>query len=456
MTQRLKRSSVNHWTSCLLGLLVWWCASSAAFAVQGQSPAPASLRTELLLEAVSGRVVHSVDLHAARHPASLTKLMTAYLTFEALAGGLVQPDDELTVSAHVAAQPTTRLGLTRGQRIRLEDALRATLVSSANDAAVALAEHLGSSEAAFAQLMTGTAERLGMHNTVFRNATGLPHDEQVTTAYDMGRLARAVVEEYPDLYARYSTAEYRYKGRVRTSTNALMRDYPGADGIKTGYTCGSGFNLIASAVRDGRRLIGVILGARTKDERNGRMRELLDLGFKTEPGSLDAALSLDELTAPRAGRPPIVLTGKACGSGAGCSAVPLTSAKGLSGWAVLLGNFRGKPYAEQALAKACKSTSEDLRGKPALIERSRPEFSLWTALMVGYSQADAKAVCKGLDQSAQPCRVLAPQGISKALGKPPKDLANSPTPSKKKKTTGKTKSKTKPKSKSKPTSTQSD
>jgi D-alanyl-D-alanine carboxypeptidase len=413
---RRGRHSWLHWLGAL--------ALLAQGALAAPRAAEESLRAELLFEPESGVILHESDAGAARYPASLTKLMTAYLTFEALGGGFIKEDDLITVSAHVAAQPTSRLGLRRGEKITVADALRATLVSSANDAAVALAEHLGQTEAAFAELMTGTAERLGMHHTVFRNASGLPNDSQVTSAFDMAKLARAVIAEYPEYYARFSTAEYTWKGKPRRSTNALMRDYPGADGIKTGYTCGSGFNLIASAVREGRRLVGIVMGARSKEERNGRMRELLDLGFKTGLAELESPTTLDSLNPGAPGRPPMVLSGKACGSGAGCSRTPLTTTE-LPGWAVLLGSFRGKPYAEQALAKACRNSEEDLRGTPALVERARPEYSLWTALLVGYTQSEARQACKSLGKRDQVCRVLAPQGIKKTLGKPPPSKSKS-------------------------------
>jgi len=373
-------------------------------------------RSELLFEFGSNRVLHQAAAGEPRFPASLTKLMTVYLAFQALSEGLVAADDPITASAHVAAQPRSRLGLLRGETIRFGDALQATLVSSANDAAVAIAEHLGESEEAFARLMTGTALRLGMQNTRFVNASGLPHDAQRTTAQDMALLARAVLADYPALYARYSVAEYQWKGTPKRSTNALMRGYPGTDGMKTGYTCGSGFNLIATVERDGRRLVGVVLGAQTSRERNRRMQELLDSGFGQPREGLLAGLSIDEMQVAAAGAPPVVINSGTCPSG-GCTRAPVTGGE-LPGWAVLIGNYAGKTKAERALTRACGATEQGLRGTPALIERATPEITHWTALMVGYSQTEARQACRQIDRSGQPCRVLAPQGLRKTLGRP--------------------------------------
>lgn len=383
---------------------------------ESQPAEPSPHRAELVFEFGSNRVLHEVAAGEARFPASLTKLMTVYLAFQALAEGLVSAEDVLTASAHVAAQPRSRLGLQRGDTIRFGEALRATLVSSANDAAVALAEHLGDSEEAFARLMTGTALRLGMQNTRFVNASGLPHEAQRTTAQDMALLARAVLSDYPALYARYSVAEYHWKGTPKRTTNALMRDYPGTDGMKTGYTCGSGFNLIATVERDGRRLVGVVLGAQSSRERNRRMQELLDRGFERPREGLLAGLSIDEMRGTSAGPPPVVINSGTCPSG-GCTRAPVTGGE-LPGWAVLIGNYAGKTKAERALTRACGATEQGLRGTPALIERGTPQYTRWTALMVGYSQVEARQACKQIDRSGQPCRVLAPQGLRKTLGRP--------------------------------------
>jgi D-alanyl-D-alanine carboxypeptidase len=408
----------------LLVLLMLWLAPAGAVIAAGKQkpaapapePEPSPFRAELVFEYGSNRVLHEAAAGEARFPASLTKLMTVYLAFQALSEGLVSEDDLITVSAHVAVQPRSRLGLKRGEKIRFDEALRATLVSSANDAAVALAEFLGESEENFARLMTGTALRLGMQNTRFVNASGLPNEAQRTTAHDMGLLARAVLSEYPGLFARYSVAEYPWRGQQKRSTNALMRDYPGTDGMKTGYTCGSGFNLIATAERDGRRLVGVVLGARSSRERNRRMQALLDQGFASPVAGLLSGISLDEVPTIPAGVPPSVIDSGTC-PGGGCTRAPITSGE-LPGWAVLIGDFTGKSNAERALTRACGSTERSLRGQPALIERGTPEYTTWTALMVGYSQDEARKACKQIDKAGQVCRVLAPQGIRKTLGRP--------------------------------------
>lgn len=230
----------------------------------------------IVIDAGSGKILESTNAQALRHPASITKVMTLYLTFKALRQGTLRINQALPVSDFAAAQAPSKLGLTPGSSIRVRDAILALVTQSANDAAVVLAESLGGTESNFATKMTAQARQLGMANTVYRNASGLPDDDQVTTARDMATLARAIYFDFPDYYRLFSTASFSYGGHVYKNHNHLMQRYHGMDGIKTGYIRASGFNLIASAVRGKTRLIAVIFGGNTAKERDRAMAALLD------------------------------------------------------------------------------------------------------------------------------------------------------------------------------------
>ena len=233
----------------------------------------------LIIDTTSGRVLHETNADLTRYPASLTKMMTLYLLFEALERGSVTLDDTLPISAHAASQPPTKIGLRPGQSISLENAILALVTKSANDIAAAVAEYLGGSESRFAWSMTEKAHQIGMSRTSFVNASGLPDPDQVTTARDMATLGLALLYDYPNYYHYFSTDRFYYGGAVHANHNRLLGSYSGLDGIKTGYTSASGYNLVASAFRDGRRFIGVVLGARSPVDRGMIMAGLLDQAF---------------------------------------------------------------------------------------------------------------------------------------------------------------------------------
>ncbi len=236
----------------------------------------------IVVDAESGEVLFARHADSRRYPASITKVMTLYLTFEALAEGKVKLDDVLTVSPHAASQPPSKLGLAAGQTITLDNAMRATAVRSANDMAVALAEHIGGSESRFTAQMTLKARELGMTQTRYVNANGLPDARQLTSARDLAILARAIMRDYPQYYRYFGLHDWAYNGRDYRNTNGLLRGGSGYDGMKTGYTNASGYNLAASAVRDGRRIITVVLGGRSTASRNAHVAALMDTGFEVE------------------------------------------------------------------------------------------------------------------------------------------------------------------------------
>lgn len=231
---------------------------------------------DIVVDANSGSVLHSTNPDAPRHPASLTKIMTLYMLFEQLEAGKLSLRTALPVSARAAAQAPSKLGLKPGETIAVEDAIRAIVTRSANDVAVVIAEALGGDEDAFCRLMTARAQSLGMHKTVYRNASGLPNDAQITTARDQALLGRVIQDRFPKYYSYFSTTRFSYRGKSIANHNRLLGKVEGVDGIKTGYTNASGFNLVTSMRRSGRHVVAVVLGGRSGSSRDEKMRSLVN------------------------------------------------------------------------------------------------------------------------------------------------------------------------------------
>ena len=263
--------------SIVLGLALSLCVLAVSPLVAAQ---PAEARyASIVIDADTGEVLRSRNADTRRYPASLTKMMTLYMLFEAVDNGRLALKSTLTVSKRAARQPASKLGLRAGSPITVEDAIRALIVKSANDIAVVVAETLGGTEAKFAKRMTDKARALGMSRTTFRNASGLPNRRQRSTARDMARLARALMRDFPHRYHYFDDQRFGYRGQMHRTPNQLLGRYRGMDGMKTGYIRASGFNLVASAERKGRRVIAVVFGGRTARSRNIHMANLLDLGF---------------------------------------------------------------------------------------------------------------------------------------------------------------------------------
>jgi D-alanyl-D-alanine carboxypeptidase len=231
--------------------------------------------SSIVVDGNSGATLSANNPDASRHPASLTKIMTLYLLFERIEAGTMKLDSEMEVSERASEQAPTKLGLRPGQTIRVEDAIKGLVTRSANDAAVVIAEAIGGDEAEFAKLMTRKARSLGMTRTVYRNASGLPNDEQVTTARDQSTLGRAIQDRFPRYYRYFSITAFNYHGQSIRNHNHLLGKIEGVDGIKTGYTRSSGFNLVTSMRRGNRHLIGVVMGGRSGGSRDATMRNLL-------------------------------------------------------------------------------------------------------------------------------------------------------------------------------------
>jgi D-alanyl-D-alanine carboxypeptidase len=250
-------------------------ATAAAVAISPAAAGPA-----LLFDIANGRVIYAEDQDDQWFPASLAKIMTAYLVFEAIKDGKLSLDGKVTVSELAHSQIPSRIGMPVGTELRVELALHAVIVKSANDAAIMLAEALAGSHDAFVVRMNATAQRLGMTRTRFVNANGVPAPEQVTTARDLARLTVAVVRDFPEYAHLWSMPEIQIGKRRMRNHNPLLRNYDGADGIKTGFICDSGFNIVASATRDGHRLVAVVLGEVSGSERSVRAANLLEHGFR--------------------------------------------------------------------------------------------------------------------------------------------------------------------------------
>jgi D-alanyl-D-alanine carboxypeptidase len=378
---------------------------------------------DIVIDAESGEILHSTDPDKLRHPASLTKMMTLYLTFQALEAGRVGLNQYLPVSANAAEQPPSKLGLRPGQRIRLEDAILGLVTESANDVAVVLAEWMGGSEDGFADMMTRQAKSLGMSRTHFNNPSGLPNDGQVTTARDMAVLGDALITHFPQYYPYFSHDSFVYGGINHHNHNHLMDRYDGMDGIKTGYIRASGFNLVASAKRGDTRLIGVVFGGHSTLERDNRMAKLLDQSF---------ALSAREKISPR------VVNGSANGAqgdgdddNAGVSgyvglpakaasgfpsrqpatrAVVAQLATGANNWGVQIGAFSDQGAARQALSDLI-STSPQVLG--VATPQVQPVSSgggamMYRARLIALDQGTAESICGWYVKQGQACQTLSP------------------------------------------------
>ncbi len=259
-------------------------------------PSRALAAPALVFDPYKGTILYQEDMDALWHPASLTKLMTAYLTFEALREKRITLKTKITVSKNANAQAPSKIGLPVGASMTVDLALRALLVKSANDVAVMLAEAISGSEPAFVRRMNETAKLLGMRRTRFVNPNGLPDDRQISTARDMAYLARALIQQYPEYAHFFKVTHLKIGKRRMRNFNKLLRTFEGADGMKTGFVCASGYNLVASATRNGRKLVAVVLGGRTGNARNARAASLLDHGFNRYGWRAMFGKNIDELT----------------------------------------------------------------------------------------------------------------------------------------------------------------
>lgn len=386
----------------------------------------AAKAASIIVDARTGEVLHEQDADAITHPASLTKMMTLYLTFDALDDGRLTLDETMPVSAWAESMSPTKLGVRTGSTLRVETAILALVTKSANDAAVVLAEALGGSESRFAEMMTRKARELGMRNTVFRNASGLPNMEQVTTARDFSLLSRAMLADHPKYYPYFSRRSFVYGGRPLANHNHLMARYEGMDGIKTGYTVASGFNLAASATRDGRRLVGVVLGGKSAVSRDNRMATLLDQAFgKPNRGREDGPLIAsadrtaneppdaegdddDEPVVKAKAAPPKRVTVQL--ASASMAAAPVVSTmKSGEKWGIQVGAFASRDASQKALTQAVKQAPFLLRGaRHNVAEAKNGKEKVFRARLVGMDEKSARKACSELSKHGHHCVAVAP------------------------------------------------
>jgi D-alanyl-D-alanine carboxypeptidase len=360
---------------------------------------------DIVIEGESGRILHATDPDGPRHPASLTKMMTLYLTFQALENGRLSLNDSLPVSAHAAEQSPSKLGLRPHQHIRVEDAILGVVTESANDAAVVLAEGIGGDESHFAQMMTAEAHALGMNHTIYRNASGLPNPAQVTTARDMAVLGHALVYHFAQFYPYFSHASFTYAGITHENHNHLMERYDGMDGIKTGYIRASGFNLVASAMRGDTRLIGVVFGGPSTTARDNQMALLLDNGF-TQMNGESAPHMASETRNPNFAQG----DGGAADEESEYVSLPAKTAM-LSpsvvvagNWGVQIGAYDNPDLGHQALANLVRTMPQLLSNADQIIEKvSIGGIFMYRARLVGMDERTARSVCSFMVRHGRSC-----------------------------------------------------
>ncbi|MBQ9235838.1 MAG: D-alanyl-D-alanine carboxypeptidase [Alphaproteobacteria bacterium] len=269
------------------------------FSVIGNASAAARSRSisSIVVDAATGKVISSSNADERRYPASLTKLMTLYIAFDALDKGALKPSDRLKISRFAANREPSKIGVRAGETISVDLAIKAIIVKSANDCATVLAEALGGTEDKFAQIMTQTARELGMKHTTFKNASGLPHKDQKTTARDMAILGSAIYHHFPEYYNLFSTSKFQYKGTTFYNHNHLLKQFKGTDGMKTGYTAAAGYNIVTSAQRGGKRVIAVTMGHNTIKERDRKVAQMMESGLNKIKGSTSTKM-MAELKLP--------------------------------------------------------------------------------------------------------------------------------------------------------------
>ena len=383
----------------ILGLILLpWASAHARYA-------------SIVIDVQTGEVLHAINADTRNYPASLVKMMTLYTAFEALEQGRLKLEQDLKVSRRAAGMTPSRLGLKAGSTIRAEDAILAMVTKSANDAAVVLAEAMGKNEMKFASMMTKKARALGMKRTRFRNASGLPNRRQLSTARDLATLGQALMRDFPQYYHLFSTREFTYDGNGRTykNHNRLLERYEGTDGIKTGYTRASGFNLAASVEREGRRLIAVVLGGKSARSRDRHISKLLDRGF-TKVARLADQESFKSASGNSAERPSFnVKTAYRAAAKAKTvakMAISKSSAShsSIASYSVQVGAYYGYHLAKRAAAKAAQLVPELLSNSRAWISQIKgKKRRIFLARLVGLSKSQANQACLKLRSENMDC-----------------------------------------------------
>lgn len=390
--------------------------------------AMAAKYASIVINADNGRVMYARNADAMRYPASLTKIMTLYLLFEEIKSGRMDMDSRIGVSRLAASRSPSKLYLKPGQSISAEQAIYALVTKSANDVATAVSEAISGTERSFAKRMTRKARALGMRKTIFKNASGLPHSQQKTTARDMARLAVAMRRDFPRLYSYFSTQSFNWKGRKFGNHNKLLAHYSGTDGIKTGYINASGFNLVASVKRHGVRLIGVVFGGKTSRSRDAHMMKILDAQFKrAKPAEISAQMAAVNIPQKLPKSPPErsalikvrrlanqplpkdefldspqrdkrVITSNRTSS----DTMPAVIVDEV--WSVQIGSFAQRVNAHRAAAQARRMADNVLGMTPARLTLvTSGDMPLWRVRFHNLDETQARSACAVLFAEGSPC-----------------------------------------------------
>ncbi len=405
-----------------------------------RSPA-SSAGPSIVFEASTGNVIHSDSPGAPWYPASLTKLMTAYLAFHAIRDGKMSLKSKLIITEHAQRQPASKVGMPVGSKITLEKALQILIVRSANDLAVAIAEGVSGSEEQFVKLMNAWARRLGMTGTYFANPHGLPDPRQVSTARDMGLLAKAIVVQFPEHANIFKKTEIKIGKRQFRAWNTLLKKMPGADGLKTGFICSSGYNLVGSATRNGRRLVAVVLGAKSSSARTNATQEALEKGFAAGKG--EGRTVADYSNGGLFQSAPYDMKSVVCKRK---SDTPLVSPWGVHGWGVEFGRFENRAKAHIVLRDNLMALRNIIyTGRGAVVRDYRNKQL--ASIMYGVPQQQARDICTHFQKASVACKTF-----EKGYFKPPKSAKKKKRKKKKKKRRARKKKKKKKKKRSTPKS----
>ncbi|WP_297325877.1 D-alanyl-D-alanine carboxypeptidase family protein [Nitrosomonas sp.] len=396
---------------------------TAIFLLFATNPTHASpLHASIVIDADTGAVLHQSNADASRYPASLTKMMTLYMLFEALEQRKMTLDTRMPVSAHAASMPSTNINLQTGDTISVRDAIPALIVRSANDVAAVVAEALGNTEVGFARMMTDKAHKLGMRSTTFRNASGLPNSEQKTTARDLVTLSARLMKDFPQHYHYFSTRSFSYKGTTYNSHNRMVRNTQGVDGLKTGFIRASGFNVATSAKRGDRRVIAVVMGGHTAAARDQQMAQLLNRSFTREIATQVASNTNNAHVAPvtvqkvsasiPASKPAPVL--HKTPESAALSKIAQTdtraepqkiAAMNNKSWEVQIGSYLEHDRAQTQAQAATRW----IPGAVVITEVEVSNRKLYRARLVGLQENQARTACQNLSRQKMECLVVRSQ-----------------------------------------------
>ncbi|QOJ24266.1 MAG: D-alanyl-D-alanine carboxypeptidase [Gammaproteobacteria bacterium] len=384
------------------------------------NPVQANSRSaSIVIDADTGAVLHESHADASRYPASLTKMMTLYLLFEAIEHRRMTLDSRMPVSVHAASMPSTNIGLRAGDSISVREAIPALIVRSANDVAAVVAEALGTSEAGFGRMMTEKARKLGMHSTTFRNASGLPNNEQKTTARDMVTLSMRLIKDFSKYYHYFSTQSFSYKGITYKSHNRMVRNMPGVDGLKTGFIRASGFNVATSAKRGNRRLVAVVMGGNTAAARDQHMAQLLDRSFNQGSTQLagNTATSLAASTDTKKDKILVSKPKSAAAIERGTESSVRSASKPASNsppqvqkpalqpsnsWSVQIGSYQ---ESDRAHAQA-QAAARWVPGEVVVTEVEISNRKMYRARLIGLQEHQARNACQSLTRQGMGCLVV--------------------------------------------------